>query len=310
MERALTEALSATGGTVVHRPALFATRSDERTLRGPADQGPADGPTNLGTVIVMTSGKGGVGKTTSSAALGAALASFGDTVGMVDFDVGVPKLELVIGAERQVVYDVIDVIEGRARLTQAMVEAKEVPGLRLLAAGSKRRKDALTEEGVAKLMAEMRARFRWVICDSPAGIENGAMMAMSEADVAIIVVNPEVPSIQDSDRIIGLVDAETQRAKRGDEVTKHLLITRYDEVRAARGQMMTTDAILRALDVPIIGVVPESPDILEASNLGRPVTFLRPNGIAGKAYFAAARKLRGEAEGRRRGLLARLFRRT
>ena len=261
-----------------------------------------------GTVVVVTSGKGGVGKSTSSTALGAALAMLGDSVVMIDFDIGLRKLDLMVGAERQVVYDMIDVIEGRGNLNQALVLAKQVPGLSLLPASSVRDKNALTGPGVRRIIDELATRFRWVICDSPAGIEAGAEMAMMEADVAVVVVNPEVASVRDSDRIIGLLDSKPRRAREGGHIEKHLLVTRYDPKRASRAQMMTTDQIVSVLDIPLLGVIPESMDILDSSNIGRPVTFNKPGGETAKAYVRAARKLRGEVETKAKpGILRRLF---
>ena len=192
----------------------------------------------MGKVIVVTSGKGGVGKTTSSAALGAALAKNGAKVVVVDFDVGLRNLDLVMGAERRVVYDLVNVIQGDAKLTQALIRDKRCETLHLLPASQTRDKDALTEAGVARVMDELRERFDWVICDSPAGIERGATLAMRYADEAIIVTNPEVSSVRDSDRIIGLLDSKTLKAENGERVEKHLLLTRYDAARAERGDML------------------------------------------------------------------------
>jgi len=188
----------------------------------------------MAKVLVVTSGKGGVGKTTSTAALGAALAQQGQNVVVVDFDVGLRNLDLVMGAERRVVYDLINVVQGVAKLPQALIRDKRIDTLWLLPASQTRDKDALTEEGVAHVIGELRTKFDWVICDSPAGIERGATLAMRHADEAIIVTNPEVSSVRDSDRIIGLLDSKTERAEKGERLEKHLLIARYDAMRAAR----------------------------------------------------------------------------
>src|SRR5918995_319499 len=182
----------------------------------------------MAKVLVVTSGKGGVGKTTSTAALGGALAQAGETVVVVDFDVGLRNLDLVLGAERRVVFDLINVIQRTVKLPQALIRDKRLETLWLLPASQTRDKDALTAEGVANVIAELRERFDWVICDSPAGIERGATLAMRHADAAIIVTNPEVSSVRDSDRIIGLLDAKTVKAEKGKRIQKHLLITRYD----------------------------------------------------------------------------------
>ena len=245
-------------------------------------------------VLVVTSGKGGVGKTTSTAALGAALAHDGDRVAVVDFDVGLRNLDLVLGAERRVVFDLISVINGVAKLSQALIRDKRLETLFLLPASQTRDKDALTEEGVANVIAELRERFDWIICDSPAGIERGATLAMRHADAAIIVTNPEVSSVRDSDRIIGLLDSKTVRAERGQRVDKHLLITRYHPLRASRGDMLSIDDVLEILVTPLLGIIPESEDVLRASNVGSPVTLNNPLSSPARAYFDAARRLRGE----------------
>src|ERR671939_334255 len=192
----------------------------------------------MAKVVVVTSGKGGVGKTTSTAALGAALARSGNKVVVVDFDVGLRNLDLVMGAERRVVFDLINVVQGVAKLPQALIKDKRLDNLWLLPASQTRDKDALTEEGVARVIKELRSRFDWVICDSPAGIERGATLAMRFADTAIIVTNPEVSSVRDSDRIIGLLDSKTELAEKGERIEKHILITRYDARRAERGEML------------------------------------------------------------------------
>jgi septum site-determining protein MinD len=216
----------------------------------------------MGKVIVVTSGKGGVGKTTSSAALGAALAQNGDRVVVVDFDVGLRNLDLVMGAERRVVYDLVNVIQGEAKLTQALIRDKRVETLYLLPASQTRDKDNLTPEGVEKVIAALKNAFDWVICDSPAGIERGATLAMRHADVAIVVTNPEVSSVRDSDRIIGLLDSKTLKAENGERIEKHLLLTRYDAARAERGDMLKVDDVLEILSIPLLGIIPESMDVL------------------------------------------------
>src|SRR5215207_10859188 len=185
----------------------------------------------MGKVLVVTSGKGGVGKTTSTAAIGAALAQTGQSVVVVDFDVGLRNLDLIMGAERRVVYDLITVIQEVAKLSQALIRDKRVETLWLLPASQTRDKDALTEEGVELVISQLREMFDWVICDSPAGIERGAILAMRHADAAIIVTNPEVSSVRDSDRIIGMLDSKTEKAEKGERVEKHLLVTRYDAAR-------------------------------------------------------------------------------
>jgi septum site-determining protein MinD len=248
----------------------------------------------MAKVLVVTSGKGGVGKTTSTAALGAALAKAGEKVVVVDFDVGLRNLDLVMGAERRVVYDLINVVQGVAKLTQALIRDKRVETLSLLPASQTRDKDALTEEGVAKVIEELREKFDWVICDSPAGIERGATLAMRFADVAVIVTNPEVSSVRDSDRIIGLLDSKTEKAEKGGRVEKHILITRYDPGRAARGEMLNIKDVLDILSTPLLGIVPESQEVLRASNIGSPVTLSDPMCAPARAYADAARRLMGQ----------------
>jgi septum site-determining protein MinD len=248
----------------------------------------------MAKVLVVTSGKGGVGKTTSTAALGVALAKSGKNVVVVDFDVGLRNLDLVMGAERRVVYDLINVVQGDAKLSQALIRDKRVDTLSLLAASQTRDKDALSPEGVARVIEELKARFDWVICDSPAGIEKGATLAMYHADMAVVVTNPEVSSVRDSDRIIGLLDSKTAKAEKGERVDKHLLLTRYDPVRAERGDMLKVDDVLEILSIPLLGIIPDSEEVLRASNLGAPVTLSNPASAPARAYFDAARRLMGE----------------
>jgi septum site-determining protein MinD len=248
----------------------------------------------MAKVVVVTSGKGGVGKTTTTAALGAALAQTGQRVVLVDFDVGLRNLDLVLGAERRVVFDLINVIQGVAKLSQAVIRDKRVDTLALLPASQTRDKDALTEEGVGQVIGDLRKMCDWIICDSPAGIERGAVLAMRHADAAIVVTNPEVSSVRDSDRIIGLLDAKTVKAEKGERIEKHLLITRYDTARAERGEMLDVDEILEILSIPLLGIIPESEDILTASNIGCPVTLSGVASASARAYTDAARRLTGE----------------
>jgi septum site-determining protein MinD len=266
----------------------------------------------MGKVIVVTSGKGGVGKTTSTAALGAALAQRNEKVVVVDFDVGLRNLDLVMGAERRVVYDLINVIQGDAKLPQALIRDKRLETLFLLPASQTRDKDNLTPEGVERVMADLKRHFDWIICDSPAGIERGATLAMRHADIAVVVTNPEVSSVRDSDRIIGLLDAKTAKAERGERMEKHLLLTRYDANRAQRGDMLKVDDVLEILSIPLLGIVPESMDVLRASNIGAPVTLADSRSAPAMAYFDAARRLAGEEvpitiPGEKRGLFGKIF---
>jgi septum site-determining protein MinD len=248
----------------------------------------------MSKVVVVTSGKGGVGKTTSTASIGAALAQTGQKVCVVDFDVGLRNLDLVLGAERRVVYDFINVAQGDAKLTQAIIRDKRIDTLHLLAASQTRDKDALSLEGVERVIGELRGSFDWVLCDSPAGIERGALLAMKFADEAIVVTNPEVSSVRDSDRIIGLLDSKTVRAETGEKMTKQLLLTRFDQARSARGEMLSVADVLDILSIPLLGIIPEDQEVLRASNLGLPVTVNGSAGPAGRAYRDTARRLIGE----------------
>jgi septum site-determining protein MinD len=245
----------------------------------------------MGKVIVVTSGKGGVGKTTSTASIGAALAQNGQRVCVVDFDVGLRNLDLVMGAERRVVFDLINVAQGDAKLKQALIRDKRVETLHLLAASQTRDKEALSDEGVERVVGELRESFDWVLCDSPAGIERGAQLAMRFADQAIVVANPEVSSVRDSDRIIGLLDSRTRRAEAGDRMEKQLLLTRFETGRSSRGEMLSVADVLEILSIPLLGVIPESEEILRASNLGAPVTINGSASPAARAYREAARRL-------------------
>src|ERR671912_100661 len=265
----------------------------------------------MAKVLVVTSGKGGVGKTTSTAALGAALAQSGQKVAMIDFDVGLRNLDLIMGAERRVVYDLINVIKGDAKIEQALIRDKRVETLHLLPASQTRDKDNLTDEGVARVIEGLREKFDWIICDSPAGIERGATLAMRHADVAVVVTNPEVSSIRDSDRIIGMLDSKTLKAENGEQVEKHLLLTRYDAARAQRGEILKVEDVLEILSIPLLAIIPESGEVLRSSNVGAPVTLGSPSSAPAQAYLEAAQRLNGEggviAASDKPGLFGKLF---
>jgi septum site-determining protein MinD len=249
---------------------------------------------SMAKVLVVTSGKGGVGKTTSTAALGVALAQAGQNVVVVDFDVGLRNLDLVLGVERRVVYDLTDVVQDITKLPQSLIRDRRISTLSLLPASQTRDKDALTEEGVGSVIAKLRDLFDWVICDSPAGIERGALFAMRFADAAVIVTNPEIASIRDSNRIIVMLDSHTQKAEKEGRLEKHLLITRYDAVRATRDEMLRIEDVLEILPIPLLGVIPESQEVVRASNVGSPVTLNNKRSTAARAYVAAAKKLKGD----------------
>ena len=266
--------------------------------------------------VWVVAGKGGVGKTTSTAALGAGLALRGKKTVVIDFDVGLRNLDMVMGCERRVVFDFINVIQGDAKLNQALIRDRRLENLSILPTSQTRDKDALTRDGVEKVLDELRNEFDFIICDSPAGIERGASLAMYFADEAVVVTNPEVSSVRDSDRILGLLNSKTRRAEKDEEPVKpHLLLTRYAPARVARGDMMKVDDVLEILSIPLLGIVPESPTVLSASNIGAPVV-LNENSNAGAAYLDAVSRLMGEQiEMRvlgpeRRSLLRRLLWRT
>lgn len=262
---------------------------------------------------MVTSGKGGVGKTTTSAAIGTGLALRGHKTVIVDFDVGLRNLDLIMGCERRVVYDFVNVVNGEANLQQALIKDKRLENLFVLAASQTRDKDALTQEGVEKVLMDLKENFEYVVCDSPAGIEKGAHLAMYFADEAIIVTNPEVSSVRDSDRMLGLLASKSRRAERGeDPIKEHLLITRYHPERVSKGEMLGVEDVKDILSVDLIGVIPESEAVLKASNQGVPV-ILDDQSDAGQAYSDTIDRLLGKTlplrfiEMPKQGFFARLF---
>lgn len=267
----------------------------------------------LAKIIVVTSGKGGVGKTTSSAAISSGLALKGHRTVVIDFDIGLRNLDLIMGCERRVVYDFINVINGEATLKQTLIKDKRIPELFILPASQTRDKDALTLEGVGKVLEDLSQEFDYIVCDSPAGIESGALMAMHFADHAVIVTNPEVSSVRDSDRILGILSSKTKRAMQDlPAIQEHLLLTRYDPERVARGEMLSVQDVQDILAIPLIGIIPESKAVLKASNTGTPV-ILDEQSDAGLAYQDAVARFLGESrpmrftQNERKGLLRRLF---
>ncbi len=268
----------------------------------------------MAKIIVITSGKGGVGKTTTSAAIAAGLAKRGFKTAVVDFDIGLRNLDLIMGCERRVVYDFINVIRGEANLKQALIKDKRIDNLFILPASQTRDKDALTKEGVDQVLQELQTEFDYIICDSPAGIERGAHLAMYFADVAIVVTNPEVSSVRDSDRMLGLLASKSRRAEQGLEpIKEHLLLTRYSLTRVQKGEMLGVDDILEILAIPLLGVIPESQAVLRASNAGVPITLLDELTDAGQAYLDSVARLLGEdiphrfVKPEKKGFLSRLF---
>ena len=266
----------------------------------------------MAKIIVVTSGKGGVGKTTSSAAISAALAMKGNKTVVIDFDVGLRNLDLVMGCERRVVYDFVNVVQGEASLKQALIKDKRLENLFVLPASQTRDKDALTIEGVEKVLADLAEDFDFIICDSPAGIEHGAQMALYFAQEAIIVTNPEVSSVRDSDRIIGILQSKSRMAEQGKTVKEHLLLTRYNPERVERGEMLSVEDVEDILAIPLLGVIPESEAVLKASNQGIPVTH-DEDSDAGQAYDDAVARYLGEdrphrfLEKQKKGFLKRVF---
>ena len=266
----------------------------------------------MAKIIVITSGKGGVGKTTTSAAFATGLALKNQKTVVVDFDIGLRNLDLIMGCERRVVYDFVNVINGDATLKQALIKDKRVPNLYILPASQTRDKDALTEEGVERTLNQLKEEFDYIVCDSPAGIETGAIMAMKFADEAIVVTNPEVSSVRDSDRILGILASKTKKAERGESMNERLLITRYDPSRVGLGEMLSIEDIREILAVPLLGVIPESKAVLQASNSGTPV-ILNETSTAGQAYMDAVSRFLGEEVPMRfitqekKGFFSRLF---
>lgn len=268
----------------------------------------------MSRIIVVTSGKGGVGKTTSSAAIATGLAQRGKKSVVIDFDIGLRNLDLIMGCERRVVYDFVNVIQGDATLNQALIRDKRTDNLYILPASQTRDKDALTREGVEKVLNDLDAMgFEFIVCDSPAGIETGALMALYFADEAVITTNPEVSSVRDSDRILGILASKSRRAEQSLEpIKEHLLLTRYNPTRVNNGDMLSVEDVVEILRIPLLGVIPESPSVLRASNQGEPV-ILDTESDAGLAYSDTIDRLLGEEKPFRfineekKGFLKRLF---
>jgi septum site-determining protein MinD len=266
----------------------------------------------MSKIIVVTSGKGGVGKTTTSAAISTGLALNGYKTVVIDFDVGLRNLDLIMGCERRVVYDFVNVINGESNLKQTLIKDKRTENLYVLPASQTRDKDALNRDGVERVLNELSQDFDYIICDSPAGIEQGAQMALYFADEAIIVTNPEVSSVRDSDRIIGILQSKSRKAENGEQVKEHLLLTRYNPKRVDEGEMLSVTDVEEILAVDLLGVIPESQDVLKASNQGTPV-ILENTSDAGQAYNDAVKRLIGQdiphrfLEAQKKGFLARVF---
>lgn len=268
----------------------------------------------MARIIVVTSGKGGVGKTTTSAAIAMGLAKRGHKTAVIDFDVGLRNLDLIMGCERRVVYDFINVINGEAALNQALIKDKRCEHLFILPASQTRDKDALTQEGVGKVLDELSKDFEYIICDSPAGIERGAHLAMYFADDAFVVTNPEVSSVRDSDRMLGILASKSRRAENNkDPIKEYLLLSRYSPDRVKLGEMLSVDDVQDILSLHLLGVIPESKSVLNASNSGVPV-ILDEQSDAGQAYADIVARYLGEEKPHRfieedkKGLFKKLFR--
>ena len=248
----------------------------------------------MARIVVVTSGKGGVGKTTTSAAIATGLAQQGKKTVVIDFDVGLRNLDLVMGCERRVVYDLINVIKEESTLNQALIKDKNLENLRILPASQTRDKDALTQDGLKKVFDQLKDQCDFIVCDSPAGIEKGALSALYFADEAIITTNPEVSSVRDSDRILGILHSKSRRAELGkDPVKEHLLVTRYDPDRVVKGEMLDVNDIIEILAIPLLGIIPESKAVLKASNQGVPVIHMQDSD-AGQAYKDTVARFLGE----------------
>lgn len=249
----------------------------------------------ISRVVVVTSGKGGVGKTTTSASFATGLAQLGYKVVVIDFDVGLRNLDLLMGCDKRVIYDFVNVVQGEASLQQALIKDNNIANLYILASSQIRDKDVLTKEGVAKVIADLKeAGFDYIVCDSPAGIEKGAQLALYFSDEAIVVVNPEVSSVRDADRMLGLLQAKSKRAEEGRiAVKEHLLLTRYNPQRVAAGEMLSVEKVINLLRIPLLGVVPESGKVLKSSNSGYPV-ILDKSSDASIAYQDIVARFVGE----------------
>ncbi len=267
----------------------------------------------MAKIIVVTSGKGGVGKTTTSASFATGLAQRGKKTAVIDFDVGLRNLDLIMGCERRVVFDFVNVINGEATLKQALIRDKNVENLYILAASQTRDKDALSQEGVERVLDELAKDFEYIICDSPAGIERGAFLAMYFADEALIVTNPEVSSVRDSDRVLGILSSKSRLAEKGEgKVKEHLVLTRYNAARVAKGEMLSVEDVKDILAIPLLGIIPESPTVLTSSNSGEPV-IRDVESEAGQAYTDVVARFLGEERPMRfmteqkKGFLSKLF---
>lgn len=247
----------------------------------------------MAEVITITSGKGGVGKSTTTANIATALAKLGKKVVAVDFDIGLRNLDMILGLENRIVYDVVDVMEGNCNLAQAIIKDKRVNNLHFLPASQTKDKSVLNKEKVEKLINELKKEFDYILIDSPAGIESGFEHSIYLADRALIVTTPEISSVRDADRVIGIIDAKSKKAQEGKEVQKHIIINRLKPELVKKGEMLSIEDVLHILALPLIGIVPESEDIVKSTNLGEPIA-LNEKSIVGEAFRRIARRILGE----------------
>jgi septum site-determining protein MinD len=247
----------------------------------------------LGTIITVTSGKGGVGKSTTTANLATSLANHGQKVIAIDFDIGLRNLDMILGLENRIVYDVVDVMEENCNLAQAIIKDKKTNGLHFLPASQTKDKNILNKEKVEKLLNDLKGQFDYIFIDSPAGIESGFEHSIFLADVALIVTTPEISAVRDADRVIGIIDAKSQKAINGEEVTKHIIINRLKPDLVESGGMLSTDDVLQILSLPLIGVVPDNEDIVTSTNMGHPIA-LKDDSISGEAFRRISKRLLGE----------------
>ncbi|PAF44698.1 septum site-determining protein MinD [Helicobacter sp. 11S02596-1] len=247
----------------------------------------------MAEVITITSGKGGVGKSTATANIAVGLAQSGKKVAAVDFDIGLRNLDMILGLENRIVYDVVDVMEGKCNLSQALINDKKTKNLYFLPASQSKDKNILDKQKVKNLIESLKKDFDYVLLDSPAGIEGGFEHAIFWADRALVVVTPEVSSVRDGDRVIGIIDAKSDRAKNGSEVQKHIIINRLKPELVQKGEMLSNEDVLNILALPLIGLIPEDSKVVSATNAGEPVIY--GNSPSGEAYKRIVKRLLGEA---------------
>ena len=247
----------------------------------------------MGKIVTITSGKGGVGKSTTTANLSSALATLGKKVVAVDFDIGLRNLDMILGLENRIVYDVIDVMEGNCNLAQAVIKDKKVEGLHFIPASQTKDKTILDKEKVQKLLEDLKKEFDYILIDSPAGIESGFEHAIFLADKAIIVTTPDISAVRDADRVVGIIDSKTEKAKNNEEVEKFILINRLKPELVEKGDMLSVDDVLHILSLPLIGIVPDTEEIVTSTNIGQPIVHNQQS-EAGEAFRRVSKRMEGE----------------